>query len=380
MFVSDLALSDYRNYREAVVRFDEGTVVILGANGQGKTNLVEAIAYLSTFSSHRVSADAALVRAGAPGAVVRAKVVRRDRPTVLELEIIAGRANRARVNRSPARTRDVLGILKTVVFAPEDLTLVKGDPAERRRYLDDLVVTRVPRLAGVRSEYERILRQRSALLKSAGGGRRAPTALLSTLDVWDGHLAAAGAELLAARASLVAELAPRVAAAYRDVSDGAGEVTLAIRSSLERAEDDVAPDGDLEARLLAAMQRLRPQELDRGVCLVGPHRDDLVLTLGDLPARGYASHGESWSLALALRLGAFGLLRAEDPDGETPVLILDDVFAELDTHRRARLAALVREAQQVFVTAAVPADVPAELDGQCFHVRAGVIGEDGHDG
>ena len=381
MYVSDLALNDFRNYAEAVVSFSEGVVTLLGANGQGKTNLVEAIAYLATFSSHRVSADTALVRAGASGAVIRAKVVSEGRPTLLELEIIAGRANRARINRAPARTRDVLGVLKAVVFAPEDLSLVKGDPTDRRRYLDDLVVTRTPRLAAVRSEYDRILRQRSALLKSTGGGRRVPDALMSTLEVWDGHLAEAGAQLIAARAALVEALTPHVAEAYRSVSDGAGEASLAIRSSLEKAEEGTEGSGAGEAadvatltsRMVAAMQRLRRQELDRGVCLVGPHRDDLVLGIGDLPAKGYASHGESWSLALALRMGAFELLRAEA--GEAPVLILDDVFAELDARRRARLAEMVAAAQQVFITAAVPDDVPAGLDGQRFQVTAGVIEE-----
>ena len=381
MYVSDLALNDFRNYAEAVVSFSEGVVTLLGANGQGKTNLVEAIAYLATFSSHRVSADTALVRAGASGAVIRAKVVSEGRPTLLELEIIAGRANRARINRAPARTRDVLGVLKAVVFAPEDLSLVKGDPTDRRRYLDDLVVTRTPRLAAVRSEYDRILRQRSALLKSTGGGRRVPDALMSTLEVWDGHLAEAGAQLIAARAALVEALTPHVSEAYRSVSDGAGEASLAIRSSREKAEEGTEGSGAGEAadvatltsRMVAAMQRLRRQELDRGVCLVGPHRDDLVLGIGDLPAKGYASHGESWSLALALRMGAFELLRAEA--GEAPVLILDDVFAELDARRRARLAEMVAAAQQVFITAAVPDDVPAGLDGQRFQVTAGVIEE-----
>lgn len=379
MYVSDLALSDFRNYDEAVVAFSEGAVTLVGANGQGKTNLVEAIAYLSTFSSHRVSADTALVRSGSAGAVVRAKVVSGGRSTLLELEIIAGKANRARINRAPARTRDVLGTLKVVVFAPEDLALVKGDPTDRRRYLDDLVVIRTPRLAAVRAEYDRILRQRSALLKSTGGGRRVPGALMSTLEVWDGHLAEAGAQLIAARAALVADLAPQVAAAYRSVSDGDGEASLVLRSSLERAEegadgpaagDDVAA---LAARMVTAMQGLRRQELDRGVCLVGPHRDDLVLGIGELPAKGYASHGESWSLALALRMGAFEMLRAEE--GESPVLVLDDVFAELDTRRRGRLAEMVHAAEQVFITAAVPDDIPPGLEGQRFRVVAGTVEE-----
>ncbi len=393
MYVSDLALNEFRNYHEAVVALHEGVVTLVGANGQGKTNLVEAIGYLSTFSSHRVSADAALVRSGATGAVVRARVVGGGRSTLVELEIIAGRANRARVNRAPVRTRDVLGIVRTVVFAPEDLALVKGDPSDRRRYLDDLVVTRTPRLAAVRSEYDRIVRQRSALLKSTGGGRRAPDTLLATLDVWDGHLAAAGAQLIAARAELVAELAPHVVAAYRTVSDSAGDAALTIRSSLVRAEEGRAPEGGaggdgaadavdrdrdvpgLTRRMIAAMQDLRRQEMDRGVCLVGPHRDDLALSIGELPAKGYASHGESWSLALALRMGAFDLLAAEDPHGETPILILDDVFAELDSRRRARLADMVGRAQQVFVTAAVAEDIPADLTGQRFHVLAGTVEE-----
>ncbi|MGM0385157.1 MAG: DNA replication/repair protein RecF [Actinomycetota bacterium] len=393
MYVSDLALSDFRNYHEAVVALHDGVVTLVGANGQGKTNLVEAIAYLSTFSSHRVSADAALVRSGASGAVVRARVVAGGRSTLVELEIIAGRANRARVNRAPARTRDVLGVVRTVVFAPEDLALVKGDPSDRRRYLDDLVVTRTPRLAAVRSEYDRIVRQRSALLKSTGGGRRGSDTLLSTLDVWDGHLAEAGAQLIAARAELVAELTPHVAASYRIVSDGAGEATMGIRSSLARAEAAGGPEGDdggsretdgvdpdrdilgLTSRMIAAMQDLRRQEMDRGVCLVGPHRDDLVLSIGDLPAKGYASHGESWSLALALRMGAFDLLAAEEPEGETPILILDDVFAELDTRRRGRLADMVHRAQQVFVTAAVAEDIPEELTGQRLRVSGGMLEE-----
>lgn len=377
MYVSDLALNDFRNYHEAVVAFPEGVITLVGANGQGKTNLVEAIAYLATFSSHRVAADTALVRAGTSGAVVRAKVVSEGRTTLVELEIIAGKANRARVNRAPVRTRDVLGILKVVVFAPEDLSLVKGDPTDRRRFLDDLVITRTPRLAAVRAEYDRIVRQRSALLKS-----RTTDARMATLDVWDAHLAEAGAHLVAARAALVADLAPHVAAAYRELTDGAGEVRMSIRSSLERAEESApteegGTDNDVAAwaeRMLAAMQRMRAQELDRGVCLVGPHRDDLFLGIGELPAKGYASHGESWSLALALRMGAFELLRAET--GETPVLILDDVFAELDSRRRSQLTEMVRGAQQVFITAAVAADLPEGLDGQRFHVSAGTIRHD----
>jgi DNA replication and repair protein RecF len=281
------------------------------------------------------------------------------------------------------RARDVLGLLRTVLFAPEDLAVVKGDPEGRRRFLDELLVARAPRFAGVRADYERVLRQRNALLKSAGATIRAGRGDVRTLDVWDSHLATAGAELLAGRLRLLAELQPLVGAAYAAVSDDEGDVALAYRSTLGEdvtaAVQDAAPLPEarqaLAARLLEEMARSRPTELERGVSLVGPHRDDLVLSLGDLPARGYASHGESWSFALALRLASYELLRAEvsgDADGE-PVLILDDVFAELDTGRRERLAELVRHAEQVLVTAAVPADVPEALDGARVDVLAGQV-------
>lgn len=387
MYVSDLALTDFRSYADVVVAFPPGVSALVGPNGQGKTNLVEAIGYLSSFTSHRVAGDAALVRNGAGRAVVRAKAVRGDRSAVVELEIVAGKANRARLNRSPVpRTRDVLGVVRSVVFAPEDLVLVKGDPDARRRFLDDLLVVLTPRLAGVRAEYDRVLRQRSALLKSASAARggRGPDGL-RTLDVWDGHLAAAGARLVGARLALVETLRPLVAAAYESVSAGQSDARITYRSSLD---DDGAPslaraDGAepdvavLEARLMEAMARLRAKEIERGVCLVGPHRDDLVLAVGDLPARGYASHGESWSLALALRLASYDLLRAdrsgEWSDGGEPVLILDDVFAELDARRRARLATLVAGAEQVIITAAAVEDVPEVLVGARFDVAEGAV-------
>jgi DNA replication and repair protein RecF len=383
MHVSDLALTDFRSYHDVVVGFEPGVSTLVGPNGEGKTNLVEAIAYLSTFSSHRVAGDAPLVRQGAPRAVVRCRVVRGDRHAVVEVEIVAGRANRARLNRAPVtRTRDVLGIVRTVLFAPEDLALVKGDPDGRRRFLDDLLVMLTPRLASVRADYERILRQRGALLKSVGArGARAPGDALRTLDVWDGHLAAAGARIVAARRGLVEALAPHATAAYAGVSGDPAPARIAYRASLEEALPEAAEvPGEvpaIEARLLEAMARLRAKELERGVSLVGPHRDDLALALGDLPARGYASHGESWSLALALRLASYRLLR-EDASGEwagdgEPVLILDDVFAELDVRRRGRLADLVADAGQVLVTAAAVEDVPAGLDGARYDVADGTV-------
>ncbi|MBO0898602.1 DNA replication/repair protein RecF [Cellulomonas sp. zg-ZUI222] len=394
MYVAHLSLTDFRSYPQVELPLDPGITALVGPNGQGKTNLVEAIGYVATLGSHRVPSDAALVRAGTNRAVVRAKVVREERATLVEVEITPGKANRARVNGgSPGRARDVLGILRTVLFAPEDLALVKGDPDGRRRFLDDLLVQLTPRIAGVLSDYERVLRQRSALLKSAAAATRARSgADLRTLDVWDAKLAQTGAQVVVARQALVAALRPRAAESYHQVSAGQGELGLTYRSSLDAAlgqaddEPAVAPGAGVEvveARLLEAMGRLRSKEIERGVCLVGPHRDDLHLTLGDLPAKGYASHGESWSVALALRLASYALLThgvddagawAADwgPDGE-PVLILDDVFAELDTRRRERLAELVAPARQVLVTAAVPQDVPEPLAGARVDVMAGEV-------
>ncbi len=375
MYVHRLDLHDFRSYERVTVEFEPGCNVLVGPNGVGKTNLVEALGYLATLSSHRVALDAPLVRAGATAAVVRAEIVHDGRSLLVELGIEPGRANRARLNGSPARrAREVVGALRMVLFAPEDLSLVRGDPAERRRYLDDLLVSRLPRYAGVRADYERVLKQRNALLRTAylarktGAGERD----LSTLDVWDTHLAAHGAELLAGRLELCAALSPHVAKAYDAVAAGRGAAALAYRGGVEAPPDRAA----LQAALADALVQARPNEIERGVTLVGPHRDDLVLTLGDLPARGYASHGESWSFALALRLAGYELLRAE---GIEPVLALDDVFAELDAGRRERLAALVGQASQLLVTCAVPEDVPASLGGVRYNVAEGEVHRVGPD-
>lgn len=372
MHVVALELADYRSYEHVALALEPGVTTFVGRNGQGKTNLVEALAYLATLGSHRVATDAPLVRLGAERAVVRAAVVRDGRQLVLELEILPGASNRARVNRSPVpRSRELLGILRLVVFAPEDLALVRGEPDQRRRFLDELAVLRVPRLAGVRADYDRVLRQRNTLLRTAAAARGARD--LGTLDVWDEHLAASGAELLAARLALVAELQPHVAEAYAVLAPGSAGASLGYRSSLGDDVDLLAGASDrasLQEQLAAAVARVRPQEVERGVSLVGPHRDDLVLSLGPLPAKGYASHGESWSFALSLRLASFALLRAE---GDDPVLVLDDVFAELDTGRRDQLAQLVGGAEQVLVTAAVPGDVPPTLAGTRFEVADGEV-------
>ncbi len=389
MHLTRLALTDFRSYAAADLALGPGVTTLIGQNGQGKTNLVEAAGYVATLGSHRVSGDAPLVRQGAERAILRAAIASAERDTLVEIEINPGRANRARVNRVPVpRPRQVLGILRTVLFAPEDLALVKGDPEQRRRYLDELLVAAAPRYAGVRSDYERVVKQRTALLKSARAGSRAfaraaraadpgdaeqpaGRGLAGSLDAWDEHLARTGAELLAGRLELTAALRPLVAKAYAAVSGEDGSADIGYR---QRGRDDSAGEpADREALgawLRAALARSRPEELDRGVCLIGPHRDDLELSIGALPARGYASQGESWSMALALRLAGYEMLRA---GGDDPVLLLDDVFAELDAARRDRLAGLVAGAEQVLVTAAVPADVPDGLRGERFEVSAGAI-------
>jgi len=375
MRVARIELVDFRSYPHVDVTLDAGVSAFIGPNGQGKTNLIEAVSYVATLSSHRVATDAPLIRLGGERAIIRVAVVKDDREIVVEIELQVGRSNRARLNRTPLpRSRDVLGVLRTVTFAPEDLSLIKGDPAERRRYLDELLIARAPRFAGVRHDYDRVVKQRTALLKTAAQARRAGRSVadLRTLDVWDAHLARIGAEILTARLELVQSIGPLVDKAYESLAGetSAGPVVMEYRSSLGADLPSGASREVVEAALLAQAAASRADELDRGVCLVGPHRDDLLLRLGPLPARGYASHGEAWACALGLRLAAYDLLAA---DGAQPVLLLDDVFAELDVGRRERLAQMVRHAEQVIVTAAVPEDVPESLDGARFDVMAGEV-------
>lgn len=421
MRVSHVALDDFRSYRHTVVELPPGTTVLVGRNGQGKTNLVEAIAYLSAFSSHRVAAEGALVRlprgdeAAPAGAVIRVRLVSGEhgdadeggtREQVIELEIVRGRANRARLNRTVLRPREIVGMVRTVVFAPEDLQLVRGDPAVRRHFLDDLATQLRPTLTVVRSDFDRVARQRAALMKQASARmRRGMAPDLSTLEVWDQQFAALSAQLTAARAALVEQLRGPVAAAYARVSDSPQELRISLDASVDRvlardagagastaadtgggtatgtsgtaqdarsgpsagADTDLGDVGAQTARLLEALAAVRGREVERGVNLVGAHRDDLVLDLGGMPVKGYASHGESWSVALSLRLGAFAVL---EEDGEEPILVLDDVFAELDAERREGLAEMVSDADQVLVTAAVADDVPESLQGHRLVVHA----------
>lgn len=393
MFIEYLSLTDFRTYPQLDVALSPGVTVFVGANGIGKTNIVEAVGYLASLSSHRVSSDAPLVRFGSGQALVRARVVRGQQTTSLELELNPGKANRARINRAnPVRAREILGILRTVLFAPEDLALVKGDPSNRRRFLDELLTSLIPHHAATRSDYERVLKQRNALLKSARAAGRFTSAHEATLEVWDHHLAQAGAGLVKARLELVQLLQPRIDRAYAALTDGSKTARASYRSTLEsQLSDDGEPEdisggapGDgglagldleqLRERYLEALHRQRRREVERGISLVGPHRDELELWLGQAPAKGYASHGETWSLALALRLASYYVL-CEDGQGPgaTPVLILDDVFAELDTQRRDKLAGIVAGAEQVLVTAAVAEDIPAALRGGQITVVPGGV-------
>ncbi|MGX9899250.1 DNA replication/repair protein RecF [Arthrobacter sp. SA17] len=398
MYLQHLSLTDFRSYAQVDLTLEPGITVLLGSNGIGKTNLMEAIGYLATLSSHRVSSDGPLLRFGADRALIRAKLVRGDQSTVLELEINASRANRGRINRSnPVRSRDLLGICQTILFAPEDLALVKGDPSNRRRFLDELLVSLSPRHAGTRSDYDRVLKQRNALLKSARTGKFT-AGHEATLDVWDQHMARAGAELLHARLELVERLRPHLRSAYEQLTDGSKAAGAVYRSTLLTQLDDdgaasvsgIAPVeaglasedlgtlsvDELTDRYVQAFAASRRKELERGISLVGPHRDELELVLGEAPAKGYASHGETWSMCLSLRLASYYVMLDDTRTGGTaPILILDDVFAELDVQRRRKLAAIVSGAEQVLVTAAVDADIPEELAGRRVKVIPGGIDE-----
>lgn len=374
MRVSHVALDDFRSYRHAVVEFAPGTTVLLGSNGQGKTNLVEAVSYLSAFSSHRVSAEQALVRlplspdeAQPGGAVVRVRLVTAgERETVIELEIVRGKANRAKVNRTQVRPREVLGLLKSVVFSPEDLQIVRGDPQVRRQFLDDLLIQQHPLIAQVKADFDKVARQRAALMKSAQSQlRRGFTPDFSTVEVWDDTFAQLSAQLSLARVGLVDELRGPAAHAYEEIGGSPRKLDIEFLAS----QGNCPVDGDvatIAGELKEILASSRMKEAERGVNLFGAHRDDLKLTLGGMPVKGYASHGETWSVALSLRLGAFELLSR---DGDTPILILDDVFAELDSSRRAGLTRMITEAEQVLITAAVADDVPQELHAQVHAVH-----------
>jgi DNA replication and repair protein RecF len=381
MHVKHLTLSNFRNYQTVELPLNQGINLLVGKNGQGKTNLAEAIFYAATLSSHRVSGYLPLIKQGESKAIIRILARFDDRENLLEIELNTQGSNRARINKGDAsRVRDVLGYVNAVIFSPEDLDIVKRDPSNRRAFIDELIAQLTPRMAGVYSDYERVLKQRNTLLKSA---RNIPTgsSSLSTLDSWDQSLVRIGSEIISARFDITARLAPHLQEAYAAIADEKNDPSVKLRSSLlsndieSETSNEFLDTGNREEIENLFQQRLkdvRSKELERGVTLVGPHRDDLLLLLGTLPAKGYISHGESWSYALALKLASAELIRKEARAGD-PVLILDDVFAELDSTRRSRLASLVSHNEQVIITAAVAEDVPFELSATRFYVKAGSL-------
>lgn len=359
MHLNHLSLHDFRSYSNLELNLEPGTHIFIGENGEGKTNIIEAVMYLALLSSHRISSDAPLIKLGAERAYVRAKVSDAERDTLIELEINNGRANRAKVNQNPVRSqRAIQGLIKAICFSPEDLDLVRGDPSERRNFLDQLLTQRSPRLAGVISDYEKALKQRNTLLKA-----RAPE---SSLHPWNEHLANFGGEVIAARIKLIDDLTPHLVDSYENISVKK-KPTLGYKSSIESPTQD--KDINKE-RMLQKIGELATQERDRGISLVGPHRDDLLLNLGEHPVKGFASHGESWSIALSLRLASYQLLKS---DGDNPILILDDVFSELDQSRRERLSNLTTTTEQTLITVAVENDLPKELSGKRYEVISGSV-------
>ena len=356
MRVTRLWLSNFRNYETAEFEPDpEGLTVVVGSNGEGKTNLLEAIGYLATLSSFRGAPSDALVRQGSASAVIRAEGEREDRSLLIEAEINRTGRDRVQVNRQPLkRTRDLLGAVRVSVFAPDDLVLVKGGPGDRRRFLDDVLVGLHPKFDALQRDVDRVLRQRNSLLRQSGG--RVSGEVESTLDVWDAKLTSAGLALTEAREDLVARLEPEIAKAYDQVAHTAADVTVAYQRSWSGALAD-------------ALAASRVDDLRRGVSLVGPHRDEVALSIAGLPGRTHASQGEQRSLALALRLAAHRIVG--EVVGAPPVLLLDDVFSELDAERSEALLTHLPSGQALLTTAGlVPESArPAKL----IRVQGGVI-------
>ena len=367
MHVISLTAVDFRSYEFVEINLEKGVTTFIGSNGQGKTNLVEAISYCSTLSSHRVSQDLPLVRAGQPRAIVRTGVKYLDRTNWLEVEIWPAKTNKAKLNGSDCkRTKEILGILKTITFSPEDLILVKGDPGQRRHFLDELLIQKSSSYAGIKSDYDRVLKQRNALLKSSGPARRNNLdSVLTTLDIWDEQLVNFGSQIIFSRNEIIKELLPYVVKSYAELAPSSKALNISYQPNVLSETFELTEIVTMMKENLKSRQK---DELDRGLTLVGPHRDDVEISIGELPTKGYASHGESWSTALALRLASFDLLKANSPAGD-PVLILDDVFAELDATRRNQLILRVKNVEQVLITAAVMEDVPKELVGNKLFVN-----------
>ncbi len=359
MWINHLSLKNFRSYDELELALEPGVTIFLGRNGEGKTNIVESLLYLAFLSSHRTSNDQPLVKLGNQSAYVRAKTQNAEREILVELEINAEKANRARINQNPVRSqKELFGLVQAVYFSPEDLDLVRGDPSGRRRFIDELLTLRSPRLAGVISDYERALKQRNSLLKSRSS--------YSSLASWDQQVADFGGEVIAARLKTLREFEPIFTEVYKEINEKKA-AAITYKCSIENPSEDSKENSD---KILAKMAEIKNQEIDRGLTLVGPHRDDLLLMLGDHFVKGYASHGESWSISLSLKLATYQLLQN---DGLKPILILDDVFSELDEERREHLVSLANSAEQTLITVAVQTDLPPHLMGTTFQVKSGSV-------
>jgi DNA replication and repair protein RecF len=359
MRINKLALTNFRSYPSLELELQPGVTTFIGDNGSGKTNIAESLIYLAFLSSHRVANNVPLISLGAQQAIIRTEIERDDRTLNIDLEINASKANRARINGNPTRSqREILGACQIVYFSPEDLDLVRGEPGGRRDFLDRLLITRTPRMAGVIADYERVVKQRNALLKTRSS--------VSALLPWNEQLIKFGAQLTADRIALVEALNPWVAKNYANLNE-VKPASISYKCSSEGVSNSF--ENNVEV-LTKRLEEVAYQEIERGVSLIGPHRDDLHLQIGDFPAKGYASHGESWSMAISLRIGSFNLLKSE---GSEPILILDDVFAELDTSRRKQLMSATQIAEQTIITTAVESDLPAELLTQKFYVTPGTV-------
>jgi len=376
LWLRSLQLTGYRNYEQLSAEFPAGPVLIIGENGEGKTNLVEAIGYVSTLESHRVAGYQSLIHKNQSSSQLSAKVSHQGRDLMVGVELNKDSPNRFFLNGSQRKkTSEILGLIRTVTFAPEDLDLIRRDPSDRRAFMDSSLVQLKPRLAGVKSDYDRVLKQRNALLKSA---RSVKNPDLGTLDIWDDQLVALGTELTIERLSLVAQLEPLIKDFYAKLSASKEEVRLRLVSAVGADEGenfaDIEPDAKAYANdFYQRLETLRDRELERGITLAGPHRDELVIEKAGLLAKSHASQGEAWSLALGLKL-ALGSVSRKNSDLGDPILLLDDVFAVLDKGRRQRLLEFVTDYEQVFITAADQAMAP-QLDWAAeLSVSKGVIG------
>jgi DNA replication and repair protein RecF len=359
VLITNLNLTNYRSYSTLDLNLGGGITIFVGKNGEGKTNIAESILYLTFLNSHRASGNTPLVKLGANAAYIRAKVKYPEREILVELEINTDKANRAKINQNSTRSqKEIFGIVQAIYFSPEDLDIVRGDPSERRRFIDQLLTLRSPRVAAVISDYERAVKQRNSLLKTR--------ASIQALEPWDKQVADFGGQLISLRLIGLAQLTPLFNQIYKEISN-VKPAEIIYKSSLEVISENATENSE---KIMEKLTTNRPSELERGLTLTGPHRDDLLLTLGDHQVKGYASHGESWSIALSLKLATYNLLKS---DGLSPILILDDVFSELDEDRREKLAQLAKTAEQTIITVAVESDLPKSLSGDKYLVKSGSV-------